>query len=63
MRPDEDVSAALQETADRARRQGGYAAAALQRAAELSRLGLDPAVVVTVPGPGRAQDVVASVPV
>ena len=38
MRPDEDVSAALQETADRARRRGGYAAAAaaLQRAAELS---------------------------
>ncbi|MFI6937360.1 AAA family ATPase [Streptomyces sp. NPDC050287] len=38
MRPDEDVSAALQATADRARRRGGYAAAAaaLQRAAELS---------------------------
>jgi DNA-binding CsgD family transcriptional regulator/energy-coupling factor transporter ATP-binding protein EcfA2 len=38
VRPDDDVSAALEETADRARRRGGYAAAAaaLQRAAELS---------------------------
>ncbi|MEU3895312.1 AAA family ATPase [Streptomyces sp. NPDC045251] len=37
-RPDEDVSAALRQTADRARRRGGYAAAAaaLERAAELS---------------------------
>lgn len=37
-RPDEDVSTALRQTADRARRRGGYAAAAaaLERAAELS---------------------------
>ncbi|WP_445020248.1 MULTISPECIES: AAA family ATPase [unclassified Streptomyces] len=37
-RPDEYVSAALQQTADRARRRGGFAAAAaaLERAAELS---------------------------
>ncbi|MGP3922163.1 AAA family ATPase [Streptomyces sp. 8N616] len=38
LRPDEGVSAALRETADRARRRGGYAAAAaaLERAAKLS---------------------------
>ncbi|MFJ8827441.1 AAA family ATPase [Streptomyces sp. NPDC102467] len=38
VRPDQDVSAALQQTADRARRRGGFAAAAAaqERAAELS---------------------------
>ncbi|MFI5852627.1 AAA family ATPase [Streptomyces parvulus] len=38
VRPDRDVSAALQQTADRARRRGGFAAAAAaqERAAELS---------------------------
>ncbi|MYS76890.1 hypothetical protein GTY88_41680, partial [Streptomyces sp. SID5926] len=38
VRPDEQVSAALRETAGRARRRGGHAAAAaaLERAAELS---------------------------
>ncbi|MGW1816647.1 AAA family ATPase [Streptomyces sp. NPDC002125] len=38
IRPDQDVSAALQQTADRARRRGGFAAAAAaqERAAELS---------------------------
>ncbi|KOV87552.1 LuxR family transcriptional regulator [Nocardia sp. NRRL S-836] len=44
-RPDEVVSAALQETADRARRRGGHAAAAaaLERAAQLSPLRADQA--------------------
>jgi DNA-binding CsgD family transcriptional regulator len=48
-RPDEDVSAALQETADRARRRGGYAAAAaaLERAAELSPRRADQARLLT----------------
>ncbi|MGR6919233.1 hypothetical protein ACU635_33730 [[Actinomadura] parvosata] len=49
MRPDEDVSAALQQTADRARRRGGYAAAAaaLERAAELSPSHADQARLLT----------------
>ncbi|MEU5024879.1 helix-turn-helix transcriptional regulator [Streptomyces milbemycinicus] len=48
-RPDEDVSAALQQTADRARRRGGYAAAAaaLERAAELSPSRADQARLLT----------------
>ncbi|MGI5157969.1 helix-turn-helix transcriptional regulator [Microbispora sp. CA-102843] len=48
-RPDEDVSAALQQTADRARRRGGYAAAAaaLERAAELSPHRVDQARLLT----------------
>ncbi|MEV0352227.1 AAA family ATPase [Nonomuraea sp. NPDC050680] len=49
MRPDEDVSAALQQTADRGRRRGGYAAAAaaLERAAELSPSHADQARLLT----------------
>nr|WP_237331323.1 helix-turn-helix transcriptional regulator [Streptomyces mexicanus] len=48
-RPDEDVSAVLQQTADRARIRGGYAAAAaaLQRAAELSPHSADRARLLT----------------
>ncbi|MFE0824020.1 AAA family ATPase [Streptomyces sp. NPDC058794] len=48
-RPDEDVSAALRQTADRARRRGGYAAAAaaLERAAELSPSRADQARLLT----------------
>lgn len=48
-RPDEDVSAALRQTADRARRRGGYAAAAaaLERAAELSPRRADQARLLT----------------
>lgn len=49
LRPDQEVSAALQQTADRARRRGGYAAAAaaLERAAELSPRGEDRARLLT----------------
>ncbi|UNO43448.1 LuxR family transcriptional regulator [Streptomyces sp. MST-110588] len=48
-RPAEDVSAALRQTADRARRRGGYAAAAaaLERAAELSPRRADQARLLT----------------
>ncbi|MEU3334626.1 AAA family ATPase [Streptomyces sp. NPDC006668] len=48
-RPDEDVSAALQQTADRARRRGGYAAAAaaMERAAQLSPRRADQARLLT----------------
>ncbi|MFF0465634.1 helix-turn-helix transcriptional regulator [Streptomyces mexicanus] len=48
-RPDEDVSAVLQQTADRARIRGGYAAAAaaLERAAELSPRRADQARLLT----------------
>ncbi|MGK9462979.1 helix-turn-helix transcriptional regulator [Streptomyces sp. G6] len=48
-RPDEDVSDALRQTADRARRRGGYAAAAaaLERAAELSPSRADRAQLLT----------------
>jgi DNA-binding CsgD family transcriptional regulator/energy-coupling factor transporter ATP-binding protein EcfA2 len=48
-RPDEEVSAALRETADRARRRGGHAAAAaaLARAAELSERRAEQALLLT----------------